>query len=85
MDKFGIDGHKLIYHLDRVNEWQNGKQIAPLFLEVGINQTCNVACSYCYYAVPDNQKPDIIPTDRLIAFFQEAAEIGVKGVAIAGS
>ena len=84
MDVYNIDGHKLIYHLDRVSNWSQGKRIAPLYIDMGINQSCNVACTYCYYAVPENQKQDIIPTDRLINFFQEAAEVGVRAIAIAG-
>jgi radical SAM protein with 4Fe4S-binding SPASM domain len=85
-DKYnmGGDGHKLLWHRQRVVDWMNGDTIPPLTIDMGITKACNVACEFCYYAVPENQSPEIIPTDRMIAFLKDASEVGVKGIAIAG-
>ena len=83
-DIYKMDGHKLMYHGERVKEWQTGKSIAPLYIDMGITQTCNIACEYCYYAVPENKKADMIPTDALIRFLNEAAEIGTKAIGFLG-
>jgi len=83
-DIYKMDGHKLMYHGERIKEWQTGKRIAPLYIDMGITQTCNIACEYCYYAVPENKKADMIPTDALIRFLNEAAEIGTKAIGFLG-
>ena len=83
-DAFLMDSHKLYWHLDRVHDWLQGKRIAPLYLDMGITQTCNVQCSYCYYAVPENRTNAIIETPALISFLKEAAEIGVKAIGFLG-
>ena len=83
-DAYLMDSHKLLWHLDRVNDWLGGKQIAPLYLDMGITQTCNVSCSYCYYSVPEHRSNAIIETSALINFLEEAAEIGVKAIGFLG-
>ena len=34
MDKYKMGGHKLLWHLDRVQAWQKGERIAPLSIDV---------------------------------------------------
>ena len=79
-----MEGHKLLWHPDRINDWLNGKTIAPIYLDMGITQTCNIGCKYCYYAVPENKTKNSIPTDSLIKFLHDAASIGVKAVGFLG-
>ena len=76
--------HKLHWHLDRVSDWQKNKPIVPLYIDMGITQTCNIHCQYCYYAVPENRTTKIITTENLIRFLKEAAEIGVKAIGFLG-
>lgn len=83
-DAFRMDSHKLFWHLDRVEAWQRGDRIAPLYLDMGITQTCNISCSYCYYAVPENRTSAIIETTALISFLREAAAVGVRAVGFLG-
>ncbi|MFH1305565.1 MAG: radical SAM protein, partial [Candidatus Omnitrophota bacterium] len=47
MDKYGIDGHKLMYHVQRVNEWLDGKEVYPVYMEVSLAGACNHRCTYC--------------------------------------
>ncbi len=84
VDKYKMDGHKLMYHGERIKDWQTGKRIAPLYIDMGITLTCNIACEYCYYAVPENKQADMIPTDALIRFLNDAAEIGTKAIGFLG-
>ncbi len=79
-----MDGHKLLWHPERVAEWNQDKPIAPLYIDMGITQTCNVACQFCYYAVPENRTKSIIPTASLIPFFKDAVSVGVKAIGILG-
>ncbi|MBE9532248.1 MAG: radical SAM protein, partial [Proteobacteria bacterium] len=34
MDKYKIDSHKLIYHVERTNEWLSGEDIYPIYVEM---------------------------------------------------
>ena len=47
-DSYNMDGHKLMWHLDRVSQWQAGERVAPLHVDMGISAGCNMACKYCY-------------------------------------
>ena len=77
-DSFQMQSHKLFWHLNRVEKWDKGERIAPLYIDMGITQSCNMACKYCYYATPSNHTNNNIPTDKLIEFLNDCAEIGVK-------
>jgi len=83
-DQYNMEGHKLLWHLDRVNSWLKGERIAPVLLDISINQTCNASCRFCYYAVSDNKKANVIPTDALLRLIQDCAEIGVKAIVFGG-
>ena len=49
MSKFNIDGHKMLYHLDRVHQWQQGDacRVFPIYIEVSPVGYCNHRCSFC--------------------------------------
>ena len=84
VDSITLEGHKLKWHIDRVSDWLKGRRIAPIYTDMGITQTCNIACKYCIYAVPEKRNPKTIPTDSLIRFLKDAAEIGMKAVGFLG-
>jgi tRNA(fMet)-specific endonuclease VapC len=46
MDKFLIDGHKLYWHLERIQQWQDKKYIPPIYLEVSPVSYCNQKCIF---------------------------------------
>jgi GTP 3',8-cyclase len=83
MDKYRIDSHKLIYHLPRVCNWLEGKNIYPIYMEISPVGSCNHRCVFCAYdfiGYP-NRKLDC---DRLLTFIDEAKEAGVKSILYAG-
>ena len=47
-DKWNMDSHKLFWHLDRVDAWQKGERVAPLHIDMGISNGCNMGCTFCY-------------------------------------
>lgn len=47
MDKYRIDSHKLIYHVSRVNDWLDGENIYPIYMEASPAGACNHRCTYC--------------------------------------
>lgn len=88
-DKFVMDGHKLYWHLDRVNEWLNGKRIFPLHIDVGLSKGCNIKCEYCFGALQGNlykKKGSEVyfPRKALLRYVKEAGQSGVRSMAFIG-
>jgi len=83
MDRFRIDSHKLIYHVDRVKRWLDGENIYPIYMEISPSGACNQRCSFCAFDYL-KYKVQFIDTKKLLAFLSEAARLGVKSIMYAG-
>jgi radical SAM protein with 4Fe4S-binding SPASM domain len=87
-DKYRMDSHKLLWHLERVNDWINGKRIAPLHIDVGLSKGCNIRCHYCFGVVQGNRyqegKDIYFAREPLLRYVREAGECGVKSMALIG-
>ena len=83
MDDFGIDSHKLIYHISRVHKWLNGENIYPIYLELSPSGACNHRCTFCALDYL-HYKPQFIDKGVLNNFLIKAAELGVKSVMYSG-
>ena len=87
-DKYLMDGHKLLWHLDRVNDWLSGKRIAPIHIDVGLSKGCNIRCEYCFGVLQGNfyKKGSEVyfPREQLLRYVREAGEIGVRSMAFVG-
>ena len=87
VDKYYMEGHKLWWHLDRVNDWLKGKPIVPILIDGGLSKYCNIRCNYCFAYLPSNtSKPKdfCFPREPLLRYLKEAAETGVKAIAFFG-
>lgn len=81
--KFSLDSHKLRYHLDRVVEFKNNLDCAPIYMEVSPCGACNhrcVFCAYDYIKYP-NRKLNI---DKFKEFTTQIAKAGLKSMLFAG-
>ena len=90
-DKFNMDGHKLLWHLDRVAQWQQGDRVPPLHLDMGITTGCNMACTYCYGVIQgrsgfgtDQKGKFVMPLEAVKRTFRDAKEVGVRSIAMIG-
>lgn len=79
MQKLILDGHKLAWYKDRVDDWLAGKKIAPVTIDCALSRKCTYNCVYCYGQLQKNPEKKL---DRgvIFRFLDDAAEIGVKGV-----
>ena len=88
MDSYKMDGHKLLWHLDRVLAWQKGERIAPLSIDVGLSKGCNIRCEYCFGQMQGNGYKDkaniVFPREALLNYVQDAGKIGVRSMALIG-
>lgn len=83
MDKYNIDSHKLMYHVSRVNDWMDGKNISPIYLEIATSGSCNYRCTYCALDFMEYQ-PRFLKTDILKKRLSEMARLGVKSIMYSG-
>lgn len=74
-----LDGHKLLWHRDRVEAWLRGERIAPITIDMALTRSCNYHCEFCYAALQENTIKKM--TEKVIFdFLDDAADIGVKAV-----
>lgn len=87
-DKYRMDGHKLYWHLNRIVDWQKGKKIAPLHIDVGLSKGCNIRCEYCYGVTQGNffkKGAEVyFPRDPLLRYMRDAGTVGVKSMGFIG-
>ena len=78
-----LDDHKMIHHLDRVNEWLREETIAPISLDIGIAKWCNIGCTFCAADAYQKQKMEL-SGEILNNALRDAAQHGVRSVSFAG-
>ena len=83
MDKYRIDGHKLIYHPDRVAAWLRGENVYPLYMEISPAGSCNHRCVFCGLDFMDYQRR-FLDTGLLIERLEEMGRLGLRSVMHAG-
>ena len=83
MDKYQIDSHKLMFHVERVNDWLHGETICPIYMEISPVGNCNHRCTFCGvdFMGYQNRKLD---TELLKTRLTELGEFGLKSVMYAG-
>lgn len=83
MNPYNFDGHKLMYHLDRVNEFLTKGDCYPLYIEISPVGSCNhrcVFCAYDYIGYPNRK----LETNRTLELIDELAECGLRSILFAG-
>lgn len=81
--RYLMDGCKLLWHQDKLEDYLRGYRITPVTIDMGIHKACNVKCVYCY-GVKQGKSAEFIPTDRLIMLAVDAQKCGVRSIAIIG-
>lgn len=83
MDEYRIDSHKLVYHVGRVNDWLNGADIYPIYMEVSPAGACNHRCTYCALDYME-YKPRFLDSALLKERLTELGRLGLKSIMYAG-
>lgn len=82
-DHYFMDGHKMLWHLDKVLKVKNGERIAPIYLEVSPVSYCNHKCNFCgkdFVQSPDH----LLKTPVFSDFVTFAGKSGLKSIMFAG-
>ncbi|RKY31186.1 MAG: radical SAM protein [Candidatus Omnitrophota bacterium] len=83
MDKYKIESHKLIYHVQRVSDWLGGKVIYPIYVEIAPAGGCNHRCTYCALDYV-GYKPRFLDEVMLKTRLSQMSKAGIKSVMYAG-
>lgn len=83
-DEYQIDGEKIRYHPDRVNEWLSGSRIVyPIYVEISPVGSCNHRCTFCAVDYI-GYKNVSLETENLMRSLSEMGSLGVRSVMFAG-
>lgn len=79
MQQLILDGHKLLWHRDRLEAWLKGERIAPITMDCSLSRKCTYRCIYCYGQFQANDEKRMTK-DVIFRFLDDAAEIGVRAI-----
>lgn len=79
MAELVLDGHKLLWHKDRIEAWLRGERIAPITIDCALTRRCSYKCVYCYGKLQANDEKKMTK-DVIFRFLDDAAHIGVKAI-----
>ena len=77
-----LDSHKLSYHYERVEAWENGEKISPVCVDMALTRACGAMCSFCYAMVQVPQERASIKIKEALDLADDFVEIGVKAVSL---
>ena len=77
-----LDSHKLSYHYDRIEAWENNERIPPVSVDMALTRACGAMCSFCYAMVQEPQERSTIKVKEALDLIDDFAEVGVKGVSL---
>ncbi|MDP3789600.1 MAG: radical SAM protein [Candidatus Omnitrophota bacterium] len=83
MDKYRIDSHKLLYHVNRVHDWLKGDITYPIYMEISPAGNCNHRCVYCgldFMGYQSRYLDSVLLKERL----SELGRLGLKSIMYAG-
>src|SRR5271169_2407006 len=83
MDRLNIDGHKMHYHIDRLNSWMNGEPVYPVYVEISPVGHCNHRCTFCAVDYIGYQTR-ALDTGKLEACITAMSKNGVRSIMYAG-
>lgn len=82
-DPWRIDSHKLLFHPERVSQWQATGDCFPIYAEISPTGACNHRCTFCGLDFM-RYRPRFLDTEILAERIQEMRKLGLKSIMFAG-
>ncbi len=80
-EKYILDGSKVLWHQDRLKQWNFGKgRVAPITIDCALTTKCSYRCVYCYGKMQCINQSDNMDWETIAGFLDDASEIGVKAI-----
>ncbi|MBU0756892.1 MAG: radical SAM protein [Nanoarchaeota archaeon] len=84
IDRLSFD--KIIYNIERLDDYLRGKKIYPIHIDAGLVLGCNHDCLWCYAANKIyNNKFDFVDSEKFIATLRKMHALGAKSITLVGS
>jgi radical SAM protein with 4Fe4S-binding SPASM domain len=83
MDKYRMDGHKLMFHVPRVHEWLDKGDVYPVYMEVSPSGACNHRCVFCALDFME-YRPRLLHEDVFLDRIVELGHLGLKSMMFGG-
>ena len=78
-----ISNHKLMYHPDRVAEWKQKGDCYPVYIEIGLTNSCNHRCVFCALDFMEGHGK-FIDREVMLKALKEMGSKGVRAIMFAG-
>ena len=79
---FSSNSTKLLKHLDKLKNLQDGNPISPVMAHISLTNACNLTCSFCCFANRDISEK--MPTEKVFQALESFKSIGVTGIEFTG-
>ena len=83
MAKLFLDGCKLYHHLETLNRFMAGQDIAPIHVEISPTNACNYRCVFCY-ADHSEHAMGTLPQEPFLKLMEDMGRMSVKSCLFAG-
>lgn len=84
MENWKLDGHKLMFHPKRVEEWLRTGDNYPIYIEISLVNKCNYRCGFCAFDYTE-YLGNKLESNKLKKAISEMAECDVKSIVFAGT
>lgn len=78
-----LSGHKLYYHLDRLQEWQQDGDVSPVYAEISPTSLCNHRCLMCGYEHMGHKNVSL-EYGKMMELVDDLHRSGIKSIVFAG-
>jgi len=89
-DKYFVDSHKLIYHPERVAQWDKAgedweklKKVYPIYVEISPSGACNHRCTFCAFDYV-GYKTQFLTLETMRKIIPEMTSLGIKSILCSG-
>ncbi len=71
---------KILWHLDRVVEWQKTGKTSPIIFEIDPSNRCNQDCPWCSFSKLRSESQAVMCLETIKSLLDNLKEMGVKAV-----
>lgn len=79
-EKLILDGSKVLWHRERIEQWKRGERVAPITIDCALTTKCSYRCVYCYGKMQCINQSENMDKETIFRFLEDASEIGVKAI-----
>lgn len=71
---------KILWHLDRVHQWNTTGKVYPILFEIDPTNKCNHDCPWCSFAAWRKENKDMLCLEEMKRLLDQMKKVGVKAI-----